>query len=264
MPLRAHLIELRRRIIRSAFAIVAGGIGGWWLAEDVYGALLKPITRAAESNNIPISVNFTDPFSAFNQRLQISVVIGLFLASPIWLYQFWAFITPGLTRKERRYSFGFVAAAVPMFLAGAGLAWLVLPKAVEFLNAFVPEGGTQFITANMYLSFVTRLMVGFGIAFVIPIVLVALTSARLVTGKAIARQWRVVVFVCFLFAALATPTPEVVSMLTLAGAMCLLFTIAVAICLLIDRRRAKRSGEPDYDKLDDDEASPLTSSPPTR
>ncbi len=179
------------------------------------------------------------------------------LASPVWLYQFWAFITPGLTRRERRYSFGFVGAALPLFFAGGTLAWLVLPKALEFLNSFVPEGGSNFITANLYFSFVIRIVLAFGVAFVIPVVLVALNMAHLVSGRTMLRQWRITVFICFLFAAVATPTPEVTSMLLLAGSMCLLFAVAIAICLLLDRRRAARSPEPDYTEMADDQASPL-------
>ncbi|GAB3590928.1 twin-arginine translocase subunit TatC [Angustibacter peucedani] len=257
MSLREHLVELRRRVVRSALAVVVGGVVGWFLSERFYEALLKPITDSAAANGVPTTINYADPFSAFNQRLQVAVIIGVVIASPVWLYQFWAFITPGLTRKERRYSFGFVGAALPLFLGGGTLAWFVLPKALEFLNSFVPEGGSNFITANLYFSFVTRIVLAFGIAFVIPVVLVALNMAHLLSGRTMLRQWRITVFVCFLFAAVATPTPEVTSMLLLAGSMCLLFAIAIGICLLLDRRRARSSTEPDYAALDDDQASEL-------
>jgi sec-independent protein translocase protein TatC len=257
MSLREHLRELRTRLVRSAIAIVIGGIAGWFVSQPVYTALLKPITDSAARNGVPTTINYADPFSAFNQRLQVAVIVGFVLASPVWLYQFWAFITPGLTRKERRYSYGFVGAALPLFLGGGTLAWFVLPKALEFLNSFVPEGGSNFITANLYFSFVTRIVLAFGVAFVIPVVLVALNMAHLLSGRTMVRQWRITVFVCFLFAAVATPTPEVTSMLLLAGSMCLLFAIAIGICLLLDKRRAQSSSEPDYGSLADDEASEL-------
>ncbi|MGL5858593.1 MAG: twin-arginine translocase subunit TatC [Angustibacter sp.] len=257
MPLREHLVELRRRVLRSAVVILIGSVVGWFLAEPFLAALIEPAVEVARAKNIESSINYLDPFSALNQRVQISVLIGVFLAAPVWLYQFWAFITPGLTTKERRYSVGFVAAAVPLFAAGAALAWYIFPKAWEFLIQFVPADGSQYLTANLYFSFVTRLLVMFGIAFVIPVVLVGLNMAHLMSGRTMVRQWRIVVFVCFLFAAIATPTPEAMSMLVLAGAMCLLFGTAIGICLLLDRRRARRSGEPDYDALADDEASPL-------
>jgi sec-independent protein translocase protein TatC len=257
MALREHLHELRRRLTRSAIAIAIGGVIGWFLSDRVYTALLSPIVDAQRANNVPTTINFADPMSAFNQRLQICVIIGIVLASPVWLYQFWAFITPGLTRKERRYSFGFGGAALPLFLGGGTLAWYVLPKALQFLNSFVPTGGSNFITASVYFSFVTRIILAFGLAFVIPVVLVALNMAHLVSGRTMLNQWRITVFLCFLFAAVATPTPEVTSMLLLAGAMCVLFAIAISVCLLLDRRRARRSPEPDYESLADDEASAL-------
>ena len=257
MSLREHLRELRTRLVRSAVAVVIGGIAGWFVSKPVYSALLKPITDSAARNGVPTTINYADPFSAFNQRLQVAVIVGIVLASPVWLYQFWAFITPGLTRKERRYSYGFVGTALPLFLGGGTLAWFVLPKALEFLNSFVPEGGSNFITANLYFSFVTRIVLAFGVAFVIPVVLVALNMAHLLSGRTMLRQWRITVFVCFLFAAVATPTPEVTSMLLLAGSMCLLFAVAIGICLLLDKRRAQSSSEPDYGALADDEASEL-------
>jgi sec-independent protein translocase protein TatC len=257
MSLREHLRELRSRVVRSAIAVVIGGIAGWFVSKPVYAALLKPITDSAARNGVPTTINYADPFSAFNQRLQVAAIVGVVLASPVWLYQFWAFITPGLTRKERRYSYGFVAAALPLFLGGGTLAWFVLPKALEFLNSFVPEGGSNFITANLYFSFVTRIVLAFGVAFVIPVVLVALNMAHLLSGRTMLRQWRITVFVCFLFSAVATPTPEVTSMLLLAGSMCLLFAVAIGVCLLMDRRRAAASTEPDYATLSDDEASEL-------
>jgi sec-independent protein translocase protein TatC len=257
MSLRDHLRELRNRLLRSAVAIVLGGIAGWFLSGPFYKALMRPIVESQNANGVPTTLNFADPLSAFNQRVQISLIIGFLLAAPVWLYQFWAFITPGLTRKERRYSFGFVGAALPLFLGGATLAWWVLPKALEFLNSFVPEGGSNFITANVYFSFVIRIVLAFGVAFVVPVVLVALNMAHLLSGRTLLKHWRITVFACFLFAAIATPTPEATSMIILAGAMCLLFAIAIAVCLLLDRRRAKAAAEPDYATLADDEASEL-------
>jgi sec-independent protein translocase protein TatC len=257
MSLREHLRELRTRLFRSAIAVVIGGIAGWFLSDPFYRALLRPITESQAANGVPTSLNFADPLSAFNQRVQICIIIGVIIAAPVWLYQFWAFITPGLTRKEKRYGFGFVGAALPLFLGGATLAWWVLPKALEFLNSFVPEGGSNFITANVYFAFVTRIVLAFGLAFVVPVVLVALNMAHLLPGRTLLKHWRITVFACFLFAAVATPTPEATSMCILAGSMCLLFAIAITICLLLDRRRARRASEPDYAAMDDDQASDL-------
>jgi sec-independent protein translocase protein TatC len=258
MALREHLVELRRRLTRAALGVAAASVAGWFLYEPVFEAATKPIREIqARRGASAATINFGDPFGPFNLKLQGALVIGLIISSPLWLYQLWAFITPGLTRKERRSSLGFLAGAVPLFLAGAGLAWLVLPKAIEFLNAFVPEGGSTFIDARSYFSFVTRVVLAFGIAFVIPVVLVSLNLVGLLKARTLIGHWRIIVFACFLFAAIATPTPEATTMCVLAGAMCLLFAVAVGICVVVDRRRARRSDEPSYEDLDDDEASPL-------
>lgn len=258
MALREHLLELRRRLTRAALGIFAGAVGGWFLYVPLFEAATRPIREIqAKRGASAATINFADPMSPFNLKIQAALVIGVLISSPIWLYQMWAFITPGLNHRERRAAVGFLAAAVPLFLGGAGLAWLVLPKAVEFLNEFVPAGGSTFIDANGYFAFVTRIVLAFGVAFVIPVILVCLNLVGLLRGRTLVGHWRIIVFSCFLFAAIATPTPEATSMCILAGAMCLLFGIAMAICLLVDRRRARASGEPDLERLDDDEASPL-------
>ena len=128
---------------------------------------------------------------------------------------------------------------------------------MDFFNEFVPRAGTNFIEAPTYFSFVTRIILAFGVAFVIPVVLVALNMVGLLSGRALVGHWRITVFACFLFAAIATPTPEATTMCILAGAMCLLFGIAIVICLLGDRRRARRARDSEFSHLADDEASPI-------
>jgi sec-independent protein translocase protein TatC len=256
MALREHLYELRRRVVRSALAVLVGAVVGWFVYDQVFALLVHPIRLIQLKRGLAATaLNFADPAGPFNLKIQLSIITGVVLASPVWLYQFWAFITPGLTKRERRYSFGFVGAALPLFLGGAGLAWWVLPKAMDFFNTFVPEGGAQLIVANTYFAFVTRIVLAFGIAFVLPVVLVALNLVGLLSGRTLLRQWRITVFACFLFAAIATPTPEATSMCILAGAMCLLFGAAIGICLLVDRRRGRNTE--DLSHLADDEASAL-------
>src|SRR5215210_1912590 len=132
MALREHLLELRKRVVRSAIAILIGAVVGWFVYDPVFDALARPILQLQAARGLgKISLNFPNPAAAFNLKIQLSILTGLVIASPVWLYQFWAFITPGLTRRERRYSFAFVGAALPLFLGGALLAWWVLPKAMD-------------------------------------------------------------------------------------------------------------------------------------
>jgi sec-independent protein translocase protein TatC len=252
MPLRAHLTELRNRLVKAGLAIIAGAVLGWFVYDVLYEALQHPLQEAAEQTGTDIKLNFVDPTSAFNLHLKLSVYVGIVLASPIWLYQLWAFILPGLTKRERNYALGFSFVAVLLFLGGIGLAWMILPNALEFFAGFVPDGSVAFNTVDSYMSFVTRLLLSFGIAFVVPLVLVGTNLMGMISARAMARGWRVAVFTCFLFAAMASPTAEVSMMFLLALPMVFLYLVAVGVAVFVDRRRAKAAA-----RLADDEASPI-------
>jgi sec-independent protein translocase protein TatC len=255
MPLREHLRELRSRLVKSALAVIAGSVVGWFLYDPLLAELTAPIRRVAAEGGRIAELNFPQVASSFDLKLKISIWLGLIVASPVWIYQLWAFITPGLTRKERRYAFAFVGTAVPLFLGGMWLAWRFIPNAVRFLTSFTPEGGANIIVAQDYLGFVTRLMLGFGLAFLLPVVLVGLNMAGLMRGRAMLKAWRWVTVLCMAFAAMVTPTPDVTAMFMLALPMLALFAVAIALSMLNDRRRAQR--EALSAGLDDDTASPL-------
>jgi sec-independent protein translocase protein TatC len=257
MPLREHLAELRRRLIRAVAAIALGAVLGWFLYDWLFQELQAPLKEIAAERGRLANINFGDLTSAFNLRLKLSFYLGVVVASPVWLYQTWAFIVPGLTRREKRYALGFVAAAVPLFLAGLGVAWLVLPNAVILLTDFAPAGSSNLVDADKYFTFVTRLMLVFGIAFVIPLLLVALNMAGMVRARTLLHGWRVAVFLVFLFAALASPSPDAGSMLALALPMTGLYFAAVGVSWLNDRRRDRKAGADPLANLADDEASPL-------
>jgi sec-independent protein translocase protein TatC len=169
----------------------------------------------------------------------------------------WAFVVPGLTRREKRIALGYLSVAVPLFLSGIALAWLVLPNAVHFLTSFTPKGATNLVSADSYLTFVTRIMLAFGIAFVVPLFLVALNMLGVVSALALAKAWRISVFLCFLFAAVASPTPDAASMLALAFPMVGLYMVAVGVAWLNDRRRDRKAAAAGYGGLSDDQASRL-------
>lgn len=250
MPLRAHLAELRNRLVKAGIAIVLGAVGGWFLYDFLFQALQHPLEEAAAATGTDIKLNFTDPTSPFNLQLKLAMYVGVVVASPVWLYQLWAFILPGLTKKERNYALGFSFFAVLLFLGGLGLAWLTLPNALEFFAGFVPDGSVAFNTIDAYFSFVTRLMLAFGISCVVPLVLVGLNMMGLMSAMSMAKGWRVAVFVCFLFAAIASPTAEVSMMFLLATPMIVLYLVALGVAFFVDWRRAKRDA-----RLADEEAS---------
>ncbi|MFF1529247.1 twin-arginine translocase subunit TatC [Cellulomonas sp. NPDC058312] len=240
MPLREHLIELRKRVILAAVGMLVGGILGWIVYDPVFGALQDPLLDAAAERGVVASVNFAGLASAMDMKFKVALFIGAIVSSPWWLYQLWAFVTPGLTSRERRSALGFLAVAVPMFLAGAAFAWYTLPRAVVVLTEFVPENATNLIDAQTYLSFVMRFVLAFGIAFLVPVLMVSLNLVGLVEGRTWLRGWRWAVLLSCVFSAVMTPTPDVLTMLVLAAPTAALYMAAVGLSLLRDRRVARR------------------------
>lgn len=241
MALKEHLREARNRLFIAAIAVILGTVGGFFLYNPVQRALASPIIAINEQEGRTASLNFATAASPFDLLIQVSVFLGVIISSPVWLYQIWAFITPGLKTKERRTALAFIAVAVPLFLAGIGLAWLILPNAVRVLTEFTPEDFSNLIDVSVYFTFVLRLMLAFGIAFLLPVLLVGLNMVGLVSGKQILKAWRITVFLVSLFAAMAAPGGDALSMFYLAVPLLLLFFVAIGLCLLNDRRRARRT-----------------------
>lgn len=243
MPLRSHLRELRKRLFLVAAGLAVGAVAGWLLYKPVFEALIDPLVKLAAERDDLVTINFSSLFASFDMQLQVSLFLSVLLTSPWWIYHLWAFITPGLTRKERRYAVGFLGAAVPLFLSGALVAWWALPHAVRLLLGFTPMGAGNIIDAPTYMSFVLRLLLAFGIAFLLPVVMVALNFVGLVKGATWRKGWRWAVVGVTVFAAIATPTPDPWTMLLVMAPMVLLYFAAVWVCLAHDKRVARRRAE---------------------
>ncbi|MCC4907427.1 twin-arginine translocase subunit TatC [Microbacterium sp. cx-59] len=242
MTLGQHLVELRKRLMISALAIVVAMIAAFFLAEQVIQLLSVPIAMIAEQRGTEFAkLNFTSITAGFDLRLRIAFAIGLIASAPVWIWQIWAFLMPGLTRKEIRYTVGFLAAAIPLFFAGTAVGWLVMPHIIELMAQFVPEQGALFFDAQYYYDFILKLLLVVGVAFVLPVFLVALNFAGVISGIAILKGWRIAVLVSVIFAGLATPAADIFSMLMLAGILIVLYIAAAGISLLVDRRRNKRN-----------------------
>ncbi|MCS5716778.1 twin-arginine translocase subunit TatC [Herbiconiux sp. CPCC 205763] len=241
MSLGAHLVELRKRLFLAAIAVVLGMIVGWLVSDFVLNALRVPIEQLADEQGRVASLNFTDISSAFDLRLQIAFTVGVVVSSPFWLYQVWAFLMPGLKRKEKQYAVGFVLSAVPLFLLGCVAGWLVMPHMVVLLTGFAPQDTTALISARTYYDFVLKLVLAIGIAFVLPVFLVLLNFAGVLSAKAILKSWRIAILAITVFTAIATPAADVMSMFLLAIPMVILYFSAAGIAFLNDRRRAKRA-----------------------
>ncbi|MDO4898658.1 MAG: twin-arginine translocase subunit TatC [Rothia sp. (in: high G+C Gram-positive bacteria)] len=240
MALSEHFREFRNRLFKAAIATAVCAIAGFFLYEPFMQAISEPVNAINAESGRAAALNYSTATSPFDQMVRISLYIGLVIASPVWLYQLWAFITPALYRKEKLYTLGFVFTAIPMFLLGTGLAWWVLPTAVQTLTMFSPSGSSNFLTADLYVSFVVKFMLVFGIAFVLPVVLVGLNFIGLIRGKTILKSWRWVVVLVGLLAAMAAPGNDIMSMLYLMVPLIFFFFLAIGIAMLNDKRRDRR------------------------
>ena len=210
------------------------------------------MVRNAAEHESNTTINFGSVTGAFDLRMQTSIFLGVLLASPFWLYNLWAFITPGLKKKERRYTITFLGTAVPLFVAGCWLAWVSLPYFIASLISFTPSGAANVINANEYVLFTIRVLLVFGIAFVLPAVLVLLNFIGILSAASILKSWRLAVFISAIIAALATPVSDPMSMLLVMIPMTVLYFLSAGIATLHDRRAAKRAKALglDFDELD--------------
>ena len=241
MSLGQHLLELRKRLFLAAAGIIVGAIIGWFLSEFVWDALREPVYAIANAQDRNAQINYPNITSAFDLKLKIAFYVGLIISSPMWLYQIFAFLVPGLTRKEKQYTFGFFFSAVPLFFAGCAAGWYVLPHIVELMTSFAPAQDAAFIAAAEYFDFVLKLVLAIGIAFVLPVFIVLLNFAGVISAESIVKSWRVAILVIVLFTAIATPSADLVSMFLLAIPMIVLYFTAWGIAWLHDRRVAKRN-----------------------
>lgn len=240
MSLGGHLRELRKRVYISALAIVLGAVVGWFFSDAILALLREPIYAIAESQNRVATLNYDAITSAFDLKLQIAITLGIVVSSPVWLYQVWAFFIPGLTRTEKQYSLGFFLSAIPLFVTGCAAGWLVFPHIVELMTGFAPENDTTIINAKIYFDFVLKLVLVVGIAFVLPVFLVLLNFAGVISARSIIKSWRIAILIIMLFTAIATPAADVLSMFLLAVPMVGLYFAAAFVAWLHDRRAAKK------------------------
>jgi sec-independent protein translocase protein TatC len=240
MSLSGHLKELRNRLFWSALFIIGGSVAGWFMFDSVFNELQRPIVELAAKPGSNATINFPTVVSALDVRVQVSIFLGILMSAPIWLYNLWAFVTPGLKKRERRYTIGFVLASVPLFIGGTALAWSSLPAFVVVLVGFTPDGAANVINASEYILFTIRILLVFGLAFVMPVALVMLNFAGVITAQNIIKSWRMAVFVSAVVGAIATPVAEPMAMFLLMGPLLILYFVAAGIAYLHDKRVAKK------------------------
>ena len=249
MPVLGHLRELRRRVVIMLLLIAIGAVAGWFLYAHTLNILRHPYCEVPERYRYTPKgtggcvLIYHGVLDGFTTRLKVSVISGAVLTGPFWLYQIWAFITPGLHKNERKYTIGFIVASTVLFAAGMSLAYVVLSRGLRFLLEQSGYGVQAQLTVGDYISFVTLMLVIFGAAFEVPLLVVLANFAGVLPGRVLKKSQRLAIFLIFLFAAVATPSTDPFTMCAMAIPMVVLFEAAVFIAIMHDRRKAKRRAE---------------------
>lgn len=247
MPLLDHLRELRKRVLRATISIVLCFVAGWYFYNPVITTLAKPVCdlKAAQDAgaNSCGALYISGVLGPLDLQIKVALLTGIILSAPVWLYQLWAFIAPALHRKEKRNGILFVFTATPFFAAGVALGFSILPVAIKALFGFTPDALTNLVRFDDYLDFVLKLLLMIGLAFELPIFLLAFNLIGFLSGKTILRPWRVWIFAIFLVVAAFSPTADPLSMVLLSAPLIVLYFSAGAIALLIDKRRERKKSD---------------------
>jgi sec-independent protein translocase protein TatC len=223
MPVLEHLRELRNRVVTMALALVAGMTAGFVFFDPAWHVIERPLCSATirgHSGGRTLGVNqlvLNGPLDAFYLRVKVALIVGVIVSAPVWLYQIWAFAGPGLHAREKRWTYVFLGAASPLFGIGITLCYLSLGRSMHYLLGLTPGGVQYLIQVDQYLSFVTAMMLAFGLAFEVPLLLVMLNLAGVLTHQRFRKWRRAVIFGVFLIAGLANPSPDPLTMLILGG-----------------------------------------------
>ncbi|MFI8236532.1 twin-arginine translocase subunit TatC [Streptomyces sp. NPDC085866] len=269
MPLAEHLRELRNRLAKAVLAILVVTIAAAFHYKGVINFFTRPVldsvgcpTSFADlarktSDTTCARITINGLLAPFTLALKVSLMAGVVLASPVWLYQLWAFVAPGLHKHERKYAYAFVGAGVPLFFGGAFFAYKVLPTTAKVLIDFTPHGVDNLLPLDDLLGLVTRMVVVFGLSFEMPLLLVMLNLTGVLSGRRMLGWWRRMIVGITVFSAVATPSTDPLTMLALAAPIWALYLAAVVFSHLHDGRKARREAE----GPGDDETSDLDLTP---
>jgi sec-independent protein translocase protein TatC len=264
MPLLDHLRELRGRVVKIALAIIAGAIVGWAFYHHIWNFIQEPYCNAVHGCKIDTpgrTLILTSVTDGFYLHIKVAVISGVVLSSPIWLYQIWAFVAPGLYTREKRWTYAFLGSAIPLFGLGCWFAYLAMSRGLNFFIS-MSGGFTTLFTADTYISYWVAMLLGFALCFEVPLFLVVLNLARVITHERFRKWRRIIIFLIFVFAGIASPSPDPLTMLLLGGIVALLVEVAEILIWANDRRYARN--HPDlYADLPDNQLSTLEDDDPS-
>jgi sec-independent protein translocase protein TatC len=233
-PLIEHLTELRIRLINAAIGLIIASLFCYTWSEEIFYFIRKPISPYLPNNGLV----FTAPMDKFMSHVQIAIFSGTILSCPFWFYHIWKFVAPGLYKNERKYALGFIGSAVVLFLIGVLMCYfLILPVTFEYLMNFGGSIDKPMITIGEYLSFFITMILVFGLAFELPLILVILGIMGIVSKQFLSEKRRYAVVLLSIFSGIATPSPDAVSMLLLLVPMALLYEAAVILVGIFERKR---------------------------
>jgi sec-independent protein translocase protein TatC len=258
MPLLDHLRELRNRVVKIALAVIAGSAVAWVFYDRIWTFIQKPYCQAVgfcRVNDPGHSLVLSGVMDGFYLHIKVAVLAGVVITSPIWLYQLWAFVAPGLYTREKRWTWAFLGTAIPLFGLGCFFAFLAMSRGLSFFLS-MSGGFTNLFTADTYIGYWIAMIIGFGLCFEVPLFLVILNLARVVTHERFRKWRRLIIFLVFVFAGIASPSPDPLTMLLLGGVVVALVEVAEVLIYFNDKRYARN--HPDlYEGLSDDELSPV-------
>ena len=262
MPLMDHLRELRNRLVKSILVIILGMIVALVFSNQTLNIVTRPFCSAVINGHTGCHVVgdqlvINGVFDGFFLRIKIAFFVALIGTCPVWLYQLWAFIAPGLSGREKKWAYLFTATAVPLFASGAVLAYVVMDRGLHYLLNLAPQNSLVLPSWDTYLSYLTGMLVGFGIVFELPLVIVMLNMAGILTHERFRKSRRVLIFAVFLIAGIVNPSPDPWTMLILGGLAVTLVEVAEIFVYFNDKRRARLHPDPRTKGLADDELSPL-------
>jgi sec-independent protein translocase protein TatC len=264
MPLMDHLRELRNRVVKITLAVLVGAGVAWGFYNRIWSFVQRPYCQAINGGcNIKIpghELVLSGVTDGFYLHIKVSIIAAVVVTSPIWLYQIWAFIAPGLHSREKRWTYLFMGTAVPLFALGCFFAFLAMSRGLKFFIG-MSGGLLNLFTADTYIGYWIAIIIGFGLCFEVPLFLVILNLARVVTHERFKKWRRIIIFLVFVFAGIASPSPDPLTMLLLGGTVAVLVEVAEVLIYFNDRRYARN--HPDlYADLADNQLAPVETPEP--